>query len=420
MDKVSVKSEIYGRLQAPSSKSYAQRAVAAALLAEGDTTLLNMELCSDTHAALTVVEALGASASKTAEGTYVIKGSMRNGVLTPKNTMVNIGESGLSTRMFTPVASLFGVEITVTGEGSILKRPMDMMITPLRNLGVEVRSNDGYLPLTVKGPLKGGETEVDGSVSSQFITGLLMALPLAETDTTIHVNKPKSIPYIKMTIDLLNNFGIEVAHNDDYTEFYIVGGQTYTACTYNVEGDWSGASCLLVAGAIAGEITIENLNPLSMQADVAIIDALSKAGAEIITTPESVTVRNRQLSAFEFDATHCPDLFPALAALAANCEGRSVITGTKRLTHKESNRAETLKEEFGKLGIEVDISEDNIMYVTGGEVKSAVVESHNDHRIAMSLAVAALRSDGEVIIKDAESVNKSYTCFWDDLDTVRK
>lgn len=419
MDKISARSGISGTVYAPSSKSYAQRAVAAALLSEGETTLLNMELCSDTQAAIAVAEALGASVSKTGDSTYVIRGGMHNGRLAPADTLINIGESGLSTRMFTPIASLYDAGITITGHGSILKRPMDMMIEPLRNLGVEVRSDNGYLPLTVRGPMKGGETEVDGSVSSQFITGLLMALPLAETGTTLHVSRPTSIPYLNMTIDLLREFGIEVDHSG-YTEFYVEGKQSYTPLIYNVEGDWSGASCLLVAGAVAGEITVENLNPLSMQADVAMVDALSKAGAEIITTSDSITVRSRALSAFEFDATHCPDLFPALVALAANCEGASVIKGTERLAHKESDRAETLKEEFGKMGIEVDISEENTMCVTGGRVRGAVVDSHNDHRIAMAAAVAALRSDRQVVVQGAEAVDKSYICFWDDLDSVRR
>lgn len=420
MDKISVRSDVSGKIKAPSSKSYAQRAVAASLLAEGETTLLNMELCSDTRAALSVVEALGASVAKKEDGIYVIKGGISGGRLVLRDTIVNICESGLSTRMFTPIASLYDTEITIMGEGSILKRPMEMMAEPLRSLGVNISSDNGYLPLKVRGSLKGGEVCVDGSLSSQFVTGLLMSLPLAETDTTIHVESPKSIPYINMTIDLLKNFGIEIAHNDDYTEFYIESGQSYKPAVYNVEGDWSGASCVLVAGAIAGEVTVENLNPLSMQADIAIIEALSKAGAEIVTTPDSVTVRNRPLSAFEFDATHCPDLFPALAALAANCEGRSVIRGTERLTHKESNRAEVLKEEFGKMGIEIDISEQDLMYVTGGQIKSAVVDSHNDHRIAMATAVAGLTSDGQIVIQGAEAVDKSYTRFWDDLASLTK
>lgn len=414
MEKKSQASKVKGAIHAPSSKSYAQRAIAAALLADGDTYLYNMELCSDTRAALFVSGALGAVAQHPGETTYIISGGRK-----PVTSTIDVGESGLSTRMFTPIASLFGVPITITGRGSILTRPMDMMIGPLRNLGVQVEDNDGYLPITVEGPLRGGQTEVDGRVSSQFITGLLMSLPLAQNDTTLYVNKINSLPYIKMTLDVLESFGIEVGVNHEYTEFFIEGGQKYTPRTYNIEGDWSGASCLLVAGAIAGEVTVTNLNPLSIQADVDIIQALSRAGAEIITEADKVTVRRHTLHAFEFDATHCPDLFPALVALASCCEGTSVLRGTERLTHKESDRAETLLLEFGKMGIEVDNEAHDTMLVRGGRIRSAVVSSHNDHRIAMAAAVAALASDGEITIEGAEAVNKSYPNFWNDLASIR-
>ena len=221
-----------------------------------------------------------------------------------------------------------------------------------------------------------------------------------------------------MTIDLAARFGVAIEHNN-YEQFYIAGGQHSTPCTYNIEGDWSGASCLLVAGATAGSITIRNLNHISLQADLAIIEALARAGAEIITTNSSVTVHGGPLHAFEFDATDCPDLFPALAALAASCEGTSVLTGTQRLTYKESNRAETIAEVFGRLGIGVDLSEENTMRITGGPVSSAVVDSHNDHRIAMAAAVAALSSDDSVVIEGADAADKSYPNFWNDLDTLR-
>lgn len=402
-------------MQAPSSKSYAQRAIAAALLAHGETTLENMELCSDTRSALLVSKALGAEYEHIDGSTYVITGGG-----SPSGSVIDIGESGLSTRMFTPIASLADAAITITGRGSILKRPMDMMTGPLRALGVGVSSRDGYLPITVHGPLSGGTAEVDGSISSQFLTGLLMALPLAQNDTTLYVGRLNSIPYINMTMDVLRNFGIEVGHNEDYTEFFIEGRQEYTPRTYNIEGDWSGASCLLVAGAVAGEVTVSNLNPLSLQADVEIVEALSRAGAEIITEGNRITVKKHPLQAFEFDATHCPDLFPALVALAANCKGVSVLKGTERLTHKESDRAETLRDEFGKMGVEVNISESNIMKVTGGRVKAAVVNSHNDHRIAMATAVAALAADGETVIEDAGAVSKSYPDFWRDLASITR
>lgn len=406
------KGRIAGSITAPASKSYAQRAVAAALLAGGETTLTHLDLCNDTRAALDVARRLGASVSH--EGTtYTIRGG-----LNPVSTKLNIGESGLATRLFTPIASLCHMPITINGEGSILRRPIEMMEEPLQALGVEVISNGGYLPIFVKGPMRGGEIHVDGSLSSQFITGLLMALPLSPNDTVLHVENLKSRPYVDMTIDLAARFGVAIEHNN-YEQFYIAGGQHYTPCTYNIEGDWSGASCLLVAGATAGSITIRNLNHISLQADLAIIEALARAGAEIITTNSSVTVHGGPLHAFEFDATDCPDLFPALAALAASCEGTSVLTGTQRLTYKESNRAETIAEVFGRLGIGVDLSEENTMRITGGPVSSAVVDSHNDHRIAMAAAIAALSSDDSVVIEGADAADKSYPNFWNDLDTLR-
>ena len=406
------KGRIAGSITAPTSKSYAQRAVAAALLAGGETTLTHLDLCNDTRAALDVARRLGASVSH--EGTtYTIRGG-----LNPVSTKLNIGESGLATRLFTPIASLCHMPITINGEGSILRRPIEMMEEPLQALGVEVISNGGYLPISVKGPMRGGEIHVDGSLSSQVITGLLMALPLSPNDTVLHVENLKSRPYVDMTIDLAARFGVAIEHNN-YEQFYIAGGQHYTPCTYNIEGDWSGASCLLVAGATAGSITIRNLNHISLQADLAIIEALARAGAEIITTNSSVTVHEGPLHAFEFDATDCPDLFPALAALAASCEGTSVLTGTQRLTYKESNRAETIAEVFGRLGIGVDLSEENTMRITGGPVSSAVVDSHNDHRIAMAAAVAALSSDDSVVIEGADAADKSYPNFWNDLDTLR-
>ena len=406
------KGRIAGSITAPASKSYAQRAVAAALLAGGETTLTHLDLCNDTRAALDVARRLGASVSH--EGTtYTIRGG-----LNPVSTKLNIGESGLATRLFTPIASLCHMPITINGEGSILRRPIEMMEEPLQALGVEVISNGGYLPISVKGPMRGGEIHVDGSLSSQFITGLLMALPLSPNDTVLHVENLKSRPYVDMTIDLAARFGVAIEHNN-YEQFYIAGGQHYTPCIYNIEGDWSGASCLLVAGATAGSITIRNLNHISLQADLAIIEALARAGAEIITTNSSVTVHGGPLHAFEFDATDCPDLFPALAALAASCEGTSVLTGTQRLTYKESNRAETIAEVFGRLGIGVDLSEENTMRITGGPVSSAVVDSHNDHRIAMAAAVAALSSDDSVVIEGANAADKSYPNVWNDLDTLR-
>ena len=414
MDKYVSLGSVKGTITPPSSKSYAQRAIALALLAKGRTVLRNIEFCKDTRSALKCIEALGAKVEYLDESTIAIEGG-----LNPLSNTLYVGESGLATRLFTPIASLNRTPITVQGEGTLLYRPMTMMVDPLRQLGVTVRDGGGFLPIEVQGPIHGGEICVDGSISSQFITGLLLALPLAEEDTTLHVDSPVSTPYIDMTIDTAHRFGIEIMHNEgDYSEFFIKGGQQYTPTDLAIEGDWSGASTMLVAGAIAGEVTVKNISTLSKQADTAICHALERAGAGIIIEQDSVTVSKRPLRAFEFDATNSPDLFPALAALAAAAEGESVIIGTERLRHKESDRAETIRQEYEKLGIEVDISEDNIMKIRGGKIHPAQTFSHDDHRIAMSLAVTALRSTGEIKIENAECVEKSYPTFFEDLESI--
>ena len=391
-------------ISAPASKSYAQRAVAAALLADGVSVLRGVDLSDDTRAALGVAEALGAKVE--ADGTtYRIAGC---GGVRPRSAEIFIGESGLSTRLFTPIAALSAQQITVAGRGSILRRPMSMMFDPLRALGVEVSAADGqFLPLEVRGPICGGRTvEVDGSLSSQFLTGLLTALPLADGDTTLAVKELTSRPYIDITLDVLRSFGIEVAHKN-YEEFSIKGNQAYRATDYTVEGDWSGASCLLVLQVVAGErgrrFSISNLNPTSVQADRAITEALARAEG---------------LRPFEFDATQCPDLFPALAALAAHCRGVSRLVGTERLTHKESNRAVALQQEFAKLGIEIDLSEPNAMkvYGGGGIRGGASVSAHGDHRIAMAAAVAAWEVGVEV--DEPSVVDKSYPMFWRDFSAA--
>lgn len=414
MDKTVSLGSVNGTITPPSSKSYAQRAIALALLAEGRTTLRNIEFCKDTRSAISCIEALGAKVSYLDESTIAVDGGLH-----PVTDTLMVGESGLATRLFTPIASLNSTPICIKGEGTLLHRPMMMMIEPLRRLGVEVRDGGGHLPIEVKGPIHGGNIEVDGSFSSQFITGLLLALPLAKEDTTLHVRSAVSTPYIDMTIDTAKRFGVEIMHHEgDYSEFYIEGGQKYTPADIAIEGDWSGASTMLVAGAISGRVTVKNLSTLSKQADTAICRALERAGAGIIIEGDSITVTKRRLRSFTFDATNSPDLFPALAALAAAAHGQSTIIGTQRLLHKESDRAETIRQEYEKLGIEVDISEENVMKIRGGEIHPATVFSHNDHRIAMSLAVSALRCKGDVTIENAECVEKSYPTFFEDLESI--
>lgn len=414
MDKYVSSGRLKGIVAPPCSKSYAQRALAVALLANGKSVLRNMDFCNDTLSALNCIKMLGAEAERTDEHTIVVEGGLK-----PRGNLLSVGESGLSARLFTPIAALCGEPIVISGEGTLLYRPMDMMIQPLRALGVDVRDGGGRLPIEVCGPMKGGQIDVDGSVSSQFITGLLLSLPLAEQDTVINVNAAVSKPYLDMTIDTAERFGVAIEHND-YEQFYIAGGQSYEAVEYDVEGDWSAAAMLLVAGAVAGEVAVKNISTLSKQADVAICDALVRAGAELTSESDMVSAAHRELHGFEFDATNCPDLFPALATLAAAAEGESRIKGTHRLEHKESNRAEAIRTEFGKLGIEVDLSEEDIMIIRGGTIRGGVeVDSHGDHRMAMTLAVAGLLSDGGVTIHGAESVAKSYPDFFETLQMLR-
>lgn len=413
MDKSVPRGCVSGKITPPCSKSYAQRALAAALLAKGETILRNVEFCSDTLSAIGCIESLGATVRNIDGHTIAVTGG-----LAPRSARLSVGESGLAARLFTPIAALYDTPITIEGMGTLLHRPMDMMVAPLRRLGVDVRDGGGRLPIEVCGPMRGGEADVDGSVSSQFVTGLLLALPLAKEDTILHVENAVSRHYIDMTIDTAEMFGVRIQHND-YSEFYIEGEQRYEPVDMAIEGDWSAAAILLVAGAIAGEVTLENMSLLSKQADVVVCEALVRAGASVINDDHSITVAHRDLTAFEFDATECPDLFPALVALAAAAEGESVIKGTSRLEHKESNRAEVLQSEYGKLGIEIEL-EDDQMWVQGGRIRSGVtVDSYHDHRIAMSLAVSALRSDGVITIRDAECVAKSYPEFFEVLDALR-
>lgn len=407
-------SRITGTLSAAASKSSMQRACAAALLHKGKTILHNPGKSNDDLAALDVIQKLGAVVEQSDNGTVSITS---NGV-EPVNTTINCGESGLGIRMFTPIASLSNQQLTLDGSGSLLTRPMNFFDEILPQLGVKIQSNNGKLPLHIQGPIVPTNIEVDGSLSSQFLTGLLMAYGAANAnDVTITVKDLTSKPYIDLTLQVMKHFGWEV-ENKNYKEFHFQK-QTLdnrpNTIDYVVEGDWSGAAFLLVAGAIAGPITVTGLDPFSTQADKAILQALMHSGCRLSVEATQIEVGPLPLKAFHFNATDCPDLFPPLVSLAAYCEGTTVIEGVGRLTHKESNRSLTLQEEFGKLGIEI-VLQDDLMLVKGGTgVKGATVHSHHDHRIAMACAVAALQASGEVIIEEAEAINKSYPGFYDHL-----
>ena len=400
-------SDLRGEVQAPPSKSMTQRAIAAALLSGGESIILNPSGCDDSLAAMSIASALGASIV-TEPGSLRISGS---GEI--KENLLNCGESGLAIRMFSPVAALNDSEIVLTGTGSLTKRPMSMIVDALRQLGVGCKSNGGFLPLRIKGPLKGGSCKIDGSLSSQLLTGLLMALPVAENDSVVIVENLKSKPYIDMTLQVLERFGIRIDRTD-YSRFSIPGSQIYQPQKFEVEGDWSGGAFLLVAGAINGEITVKGLRPDSRQSDKAILNVLDSAGARTTIMENSIGVKKSKLRPFFFDATESPDLFPPLVALAAYCRGTSTIKGVSRLIHKESNRSAALGNEFGKMNVKIEADGDNMM-ITGGKVTGAEVSSHGDHRIAMAAAIAALAASAKVIIKDSQCVAKSYPAFFNDL-----
>ncbi len=403
-------SKIEGSIAAPASKSMVQRAFAAALLAEEPTCIRDVTFSSDAEAALGVIRSLGARADIRGRD-VAIRGGMN-----PTGELLDCGESGLSLRMFSAVAALWHDEITLSGQGSLLTRPVSMIEKPLRQLGVSINTSGGCPPLTIKGPVKGGEAEVDGSISSQFLTGLLIALPTAAGDSCLKVENLKSTPYIDMTLALLKAGGVIVRHSE-YKTFSIKGRQTYKIGEYHVEGDWSGASFLLVAGALAGRVTVSGLDLSSPQADRAVLAALKAAGADVSYSVDSITIEKKELKGFTFDAMDCPDLFPPLVALACNCRGITTLKGAARLRFKESDRAAVLEKEFTALGANIRTTGD-LMKIEGRKLTGGVVDSHNDHRIAMAAALAAVNAQSEITIAGCEAVAKSYPDFFTDFSRI--
>lgn len=429
-------SELKGDILAPASKSSMQRACAAALVAAKRSIIYNPGHSNDDKAAMGIITALGAVIEKAHEEITVDSTSFAKVLDTVAKQQeagealtINCGESGLSIRMFTPLAALTNKKITITGEGSLVTRPMDFFDEVLPQLGVQVQSNDGKLPLIIQGPLQPKNITIDGSLSSQFLTGLLLAYSVAQIDPaegkeiSIKVSNLKSKPYIDLTLDVMKKFGLRVPENRNYEEFVFDYSKPHPdverECnTYTVEGDWSGGAFLLVAGAIAGDITVRGLSMASTQADKKITEALMAANAGMAIDAKGIHLHKSELKSFEFDATDCPDLFPPLVALAAYCNGVTSIKGVTRLAHKESNRGLTLQEEFGKMGLRVDLYGD-IMHIHGGSgLKGALVHSRHDHRIAMACAVAALRAEGDTTIEEALAVNKSYPDFYDHIKSL--
>jgi 3-phosphoshikimate 1-carboxyvinyltransferase len=410
-------------IQVPASKSIAQRAVAAALLADGTSVVENFPCCNDATVALDIAQALGAKVNQE-NGILHIEGGfsgllhcVRNDVTADiSHKYISAGESALSLRMFAPIAALSGKKITFSGKGSLLSRPVEMIVNALRQGGVECTTNNGVLPLTLSGRLQSGHFHIDGAVTSQVLTGLLMALPVVTGDSVVVVENLKSKPYIDITLEVLQSFGI-VIENIDYKTFIIHGNQQYKPCRYAVEGDWSSAAVWMVAGAIHGDISISGLNPNSKQADRAILDVLKTANCTVEYREGVFISKKSEIKPFTFDASDCPDLIPVLTLLAVYATGVSKIYGAQRLKHKESDRTSVLIREFEKTGISITQHND-VLEITGGVIHSAEIDPHNDHRIAMTFAIASLGATSAISVKNPECVDKSYPDFWRDLERV--
>ena len=417
VERVVVKNRIKGTVSVPSSKSLLQRYMIAAFLAGGETALDVVHHCEDSLSCLEAIRLLGAKI-QTGDGDASLLISGCNGLVNPLAGSISCGESGFALRALIPVAALSIQHILLTATGSLQQRPIHFQENVFRQLQVEGKTLNGFPPVSLKGPLRFRDIAVDGSLSSQLLTGLLMVFPLAPEDHIIEVRDLKSRQYVDLTMRVMTEFGVSIRH-EAYRKFFIPGSQVYKPCKVKVEGDWSAAAMMLVAGATAGEVTVNNVSRNSLQPDKAIVELLKHCGAKISQEDNSITAAAARLKSFQFDATDCPDLFPPLAALAVRCNGVSEITGVERLIHKESNRALSLQREFSKMNDNVISVEGNKMFVRGGlPLKSVLVDSHNDHRIAMALAVAGLNIEGGITIRRAESVEKSYLEFFSDLELL--
>ncbi|RYZ50071.1 MAG: 3-phosphoshikimate 1-carboxyvinyltransferase [Sphingobacteriales bacterium] len=407
--------KLKGILYAPPSKSVMQRYLAAGLLSEGTTIIRNAGDSDDETAAMQVIASLGAAVHTESKGIVHIRSG---GQVSPSSGYIACGESGLAARLFTPLAALAAVPIDILGKGTLLSRPMETLIRSLQAVGVTVKSSGGRLPLTVTGPLAVRDIDIDGSISSQFLTGLLFAFAAAaEKPVTINAVNLQSRPYAELTLQVLKQFGWDVDMQDD--TFTIMPVHRVAADRQvAVEGDWSAAAFWLVGGAIAGSVQVAGLELDSLQADRTVLDALKLAGIAVESNPDFLRSACGELQSFAFDASHCPDLFPILSILAAAAKGQSRIMGVSRLLHKESNRAKAIMEMLEQFGVTSFIAQDTLHIEGTGRLQKAEIDSFGDHRIAMAAAIGAVIASGPVVIHGAGSVAKSYPRFFHDLASM--
>lgn len=427
-------------LHMPASKSFAQRAIIAAALAEGTSKLGGYTPCADSEAAIRVAETLGAKVRRDGD-TLLVTGA---GPVPQSLATLDVGESGLLTRLMIPIMSVLNDSpVTLQGSGTLLQRPLSEAGGIMAAFGVLLANSSPerkdakelYVPVQVRGRMIPGTADVSGKGGSQLISGLLMALPLCSKDSMLFVSEPKSIPYMYITLDVLRHFGVstrsemegdaEMLENEDWScctgiSFRVRGGQRYKPATFDIEGDWSAAANYLVAGAVFGSAEILGLDIKSLQADLTIVDILVDAGAVVSQVESDVCVRKAPLEAFETDLNHAPDLFPIVSVLAAFCAGESRIAGIGRLAGKESDRADSVLQMLQQMGVEASIEGDCLVVegetlvsrALGGRLlRGGQYTSRHDHRMVMALKVASLGADSPILIDDEACVGKSYPGF---------
>jgi 3-phosphoshikimate 1-carboxyvinyltransferase len=404
-------SKLEGRIRAPPSKSYTHRAIIASMLSGGVSRVVNPLICDDTEATLEACRLFGAQMVKENNQLLIIGApSLR------APTLLNCGDSGSTIRFLTPIAALAEGKTILTGSEGLRRRPMGPLIDALRDLGVDCSSTDGYPPVTVKGgAIQGGRTTIRGDVSSQFISGLLFASPLAEEDVEIEVTTPlESKTYVQLTLKILNMHGIIIEASPDLRRFRIPAKQHYKAADHAVPGDCSSAAFIMAAATMPGSrVTIENLT--SGQPDFEIVDILRKMGVRVDVERDEAHVEGGELKGIDVDVRDIPDLAPVVAALACRAEGTTRIVNAGRLRFKESDRIRSIADEIGKFGAKVFDEDDCLKILAPKFLNGAYTESHGDHRIAMACTIIGLSARGSTQIHGAECVAKSYPSFFEDL-----
>jgi 3-phosphoshikimate 1-carboxyvinyltransferase len=410
-------SSVTGEVSAPPSKSYTHRAVILASLAAGESLIESPLLSDDTLYTVNACRSLGADIELESDRLKI--NGTGGQIRVAGKDRIFAGNSGSTIRMVAPMAALAPTRVILDGDNRLRQRPVGDLLSALKSLGASARSleNNGCPPVEIRGGrLSGGEVIVSGQVSSQHISALLMIAPYTENGLAIKITDGlRSRPYIDITLNVMRKFGVE-AVNKDYKEFLVKGGQIYKAKRYRIEGDYSSAAYFLAAGAIGGRpVTVKNPKAGSAQGDKNILNILSAMGCPVVHQKEQATVYRRdELKGVTIDMGDYPDLVQTVAVVAAYAGGKTEMTNIGHLRLKETDRLNDTAAELARMGIRVDVT-DNSMVIYGGKPRGAEIEAHNDHRLAMSLAIAALFADGDSIINGAEAVTKSYPRFFSDL-----